>query len=177
LAREAEAFLSGGTGPTSEDLDAAAADGAIAAPKVLSRVETAIRDQGKRPPADRGFTDGLIVLASIDEVIRYLHKHHTVVPSDEQDHYLVDDQMRETTGQLLERANRLRRSEELPTFTLMPTAGTAARPAPANSKTIPAKRATEEGIGGKITQAVVLAPWQGCDADGRPLAAGHPRFN
>jgi hypothetical protein len=141
---------------------------------------------GDKSPVDPDLTDSLTVMALFDDVIRYLQRHHTVVPADEPDRYLVDGQSRETAVQLVEWANRMRRSEKLPCFTLMPTIAdretapeTPRCKAPRNIRTTPAKRATPEKdeLSWEHHSSGVTTPWRGCDADGKPLTADHPRFS
>jgi len=177
LAREAEAFLFDSPDPRRSTIDRAAG--------ALVPTGAAEAAKGKQAPTAPDLMDSLTALVSLDDVVRYLQRKHTV-RSVEHDRYLVDDQVHETANQLVERANQMRRSEELPCFMLMPTAAGSER-CPASTRstasrvvsTIPAARvATEKSkTGGKGIAPVVLAPWPGCDMHGRALTADHPRFS
>ena len=65
------------------------------------------------------FTDEFAVLASADDVVRFLSQRgNTVVREGEA--YRVDGKVREDIDQLTERANRIRAHSALPLFQLMP---------------------------------------------------------
>lgn len=64
-------------------------------------------------------SDDLAVLASPDDIVRFLRQRDDVVVRDGET-YLVNGRFRESLGQLAERANRIRARERLPAFQLMP---------------------------------------------------------
>ena len=183
LAAEAEAFLCNAPYPAKSGNNRAVAGGDAVKPTAVPLPGVTKAESAHETLADPLLADSLTVLAPRDDVVRYLQRTQTVL-SAEHDCYLIDGQLCETADQLVERANRMRRSEKLPCFTLTPAAGserTRKNNHPAASRTIGTTRApralaeTDE-IGQPGTRPVV-APWRGCDAYGRPLTGDHPRFS
>jgi hypothetical protein len=68
--------------------------------------------------------DGLVVLASPDDVVRYLRQRDDVVVREGQDAYIVNGRFRESLTELTKRANRMRARDKLPIFQVMPLAFT-----------------------------------------------------
>jgi len=66
-------------------------------------------------------TMDLIVLASIDDITRYLGQHGDLITS-KGNMFVVNGQSEVTRNKLLARANRMRLQEGLPTYALLPTA-------------------------------------------------------
>jgi hypothetical protein len=185
LAREAEAFLCGSPYSQGSTISPAVGRSGAVGPTGVPLEYSAKAVNGHHASAAPDLMDSLTALVSLDDVVRYLQQKHTV-RSVEQDRYLIDDQVRETADQLVERANQERRSEKLPCFMLMPIAtgserGPASNRPTASSvvKTSPAERVAAEKskTTGKGIAPAVLAPWPGCDVHGRALTADHPRFS
>jgi len=183
LAAEAEAFLRNVPYPARSGNNQAVAGGDAVKPTSVPLPGATKVGRAHETLADPDSAHSLTVLAPRDDVVRYLQRTHTVLPAGH-DRYLIDGQLRETADQLVERANRMRRSENLPCFTLTPAAGSErARKSnqPAASRAIgtiraPRTLAETDEIGRAGVPPVVVAPWRGCDAYGRPLTADHPRF-
>jgi hypothetical protein len=66
--------------------------------------------------------NGLAVLASPEDVVRFLRQQNDVVVSAGDDAYLVNGRCRENLVELTARANRMRRREKQPVFELSPLA-------------------------------------------------------
>jgi hypothetical protein len=66
--------------------------------------------------------NGLAVLASPEDVVRFLRQQNDVVVSAGDDAYLVNGRCRENLVELTARANRMRRREKKPVFELSPLA-------------------------------------------------------
>jgi hypothetical protein len=64
---------------------------------------------------------GLAVLASVDEVVRYLRQRDIVVVSEGNGKYLVNGRFSEGLDALVMRANRLRERQQKPLFQLIPS--------------------------------------------------------
>jgi hypothetical protein len=67
----------------------------------------------------------MIVLASIDDITRFLGQHGDLITS-KGNVFVVNGQSEATLNELLARANRLRMRESLPTYALLPAALVAA---------------------------------------------------
>jgi len=126
LAEAADCFLSGdppgsrGTRGTFSCLNAATA---VGLPAILETPEAVsngigIEDHGWRS-AD---TMDLIVLASIDDITRYLGQHGDLITS-KGNVFVVNGQSEVTRDELLARANRLRARQGVPTYALLPNRG------------------------------------------------------
>jgi hypothetical protein len=82
---------------------------------------TDTNDPVNAPVVSPSLGDDLAVLASGDDIVRYLRQRDDVVIRDG-DTYLVNGRFRENLGQLAERANRMRSRQGLPPFLLLPIA-------------------------------------------------------
>jgi hypothetical protein len=123
LAATAERFLSGdpsesrGTTGIFSRLDAANAVGLPATGETPVAVSNGIgTDHGWRS-AD---TMKLTVLASIDDITRYLGQHGELITS-KGSLFVVNGQSEVTRNELLDYANRVRVRQDLPTYALLPT--------------------------------------------------------
>jgi hypothetical protein len=130
-------------------------------------------DKGADPIAHS--PDDLVVMATIDDVVRYFGQRITPVLSAGKTMFLVDGQHRENASELVERANRIRRAQKLPSYALMPT------PASPGTKLdrpqIAAANAAKAPPARPARSSDTILPWLGCDANGRPTDSNHPRFS
>ncbi|HYM71836.1 MAG TPA: hypothetical protein VET89_02570 [Stellaceae bacterium] len=89
-----------------------------AAPEQAHRAAT---DENPPKSSSAESPDNLTVLATIHDVVRYLERNETVVTWEGENNFLVNGLYRETFDQVIERANRMRRAQELPCFVVLPT--------------------------------------------------------
>jgi hypothetical protein len=131
IAQLAERFLSGGasegkgTAGIFSRLDAANAVGLSATGESSAAVSNGIGIE------DHGWlaadTMKLTVLASIDDITRYLRQHGDLIIS-EGNLFVVNGQSEVTVDELLARTNRLRVQQGLPTYALLPAAVAVSTP-------------------------------------------------
>ena len=74
-------------------------------------------DQDAPPP---GSSDALVVLAGVDDVVRYLRRRDEVVVPTADGAFLVNGRSRESLEELFQRANRMRARDQLPQFVSLP---------------------------------------------------------
>jgi hypothetical protein len=123
LAESAERFLLGdpsesrGTTGIFSRLGAANAVGLPATGETLVAVSNGIGTDHGWQSAD---TMKLTVLASIDDITRYLGQHGELITSTG-NMFVVNGQSEVTRNELLDYANRLRVRQDLPTYALLPT--------------------------------------------------------
>jgi hypothetical protein len=131
LAETAERFL---FGDPSESRGIAGVFSCLDAPKVVGLPATGetpvavsngtgIEDHGRRSAdiMDLADTTSLAVLASADDITRYLGQHGDLVTS-KGNVFVVNGQSEVTPDELLARANHLRVQQGLPTYALLPAA-------------------------------------------------------
>lgn len=116
LAQAAEEFLTGTASRTTTS-------------DWLSQLQVARpRDEGSDArdeiAATSGAFDGLSSLVTLDDVVRYLRDNGETVVPETGDKFLVNGCSSENTGELLDRANRMRTREKLPRFALLPRLNT-----------------------------------------------------
>jgi hypothetical protein len=127
IAQLAERFLSGdpseskGVTGIFSRLDAPKAVGLPATGETPVAISIGIEDHGRRS-ADRM---DLIVLASTDDIARYLGQHGDLVTS-KGNLFVVNGQSEVTLDELLARANRMRVQQDMPTYELLPATLVAA---------------------------------------------------
>jgi len=128
LAQTAERFLSGDPSESRGTTRTFSRFGAAGAVRLPTTAETRMAVSNGIDP-DQGWqsadTVKLTVLASIDEITRYLGQHGDLIASEE---FEATGQSEATRNELLARANNMRVRQGLPTYALLPAALVAATP-------------------------------------------------
>jgi hypothetical protein len=121
LAQAAEDFVFAGAGRIAAVPAAAGVELPPAEPAMPEAADAAAAPDEAAEEATT-LSSYLSVLATPDDVVRYLRQRDNVVVSAGEGMYLVNARFRESLAELVRRANRMRSHQKLPPFELLPAA-------------------------------------------------------